>query len=68
LTKRFQTKRQYLASFLGRHSLFIDIMMNVPIIFYAAKATGDSELYNIAREHCKTTHRFLVRADGSTAH
>ena len=68
LAKRFQPNGRYLASFLGTHSLFIDIMMNVPIIFYAAKITGDSVLYQVAKEHCDTTRRCLVRADGSTAH
>src|SRR5262245_60779601 len=36
LAGRFQEKRQYLASFLGPHSLFIDIMMNVPLLYVAA--------------------------------
>jgi len=68
LAKRFQPKGQYLASFLGPHSLFIDIMMNVPVIFYAAKISGDQDLFNVARAHCDTTRRCIVREDGSTAH
>ena len=43
LAMRFQEKGQYLCSFVGPESLFIDIMMNVPIIFYAARETGDDE-------------------------
>jgi unsaturated chondroitin disaccharide hydrolase len=61
-------KGGYLASFLGPHSLFIDIMMNVPLIFWAANATGDEALREIAHEHCTTTARYLVRPNGSTAH
>ena len=53
---------------MGPESLFIDIMMNVPIIFYAAKATGDEDLYRIALDHCRTTERTIVRPDGWTAH
>ncbi len=68
LSLRFQPKGRYLCSFIGPHSLFIDIMMNVPLIFYAARQTGDSELYRIAAEHCRTTRDRLVREDGSTAH
>ncbi len=49
-------------------SLFIDIMMNVPIIFYAARETGDQALYDLAVAHCRTTERTLVRPDGGTAH
>jgi len=68
LSLRFQEKGQYLCSFLAEQSLFIDIMMNVGIIFYAAQQTGDLELYRRANQHCLTTRRFLVRGDGSTAH
>ena len=43
-------------------------MMNVPIIFYAARETGDKDLHELAAAHCRTTARTLVRPDGSTAH
>ncbi len=68
LAQRFQERGGYLCSFLGAESLFIDIMMNVGIIFYAAQQTGDPELDRIARTNCRTTRRCLVRGDGSTAH
>jgi unsaturated chondroitin disaccharide hydrolase len=61
-------KGGYLASFIGPGSLFIDVMMNVGIIFWAANATGDESLRNIALEHCRTTARHLVRPGGGTAH
>src|SRR5207249_5636679 len=61
-------KGGYLCSFLGPSSLFIDIMMNVDLVFWAARETGDENLFRVAREHCQTTARHLVRADGSTAH
>ncbi len=65
---RFQEKGQYLRSFLAQDSLFIDIMMNVGIVFYAAQQSGDRALESIALRHCLTTRRVLVRGDGSTAH
>ena len=65
---RFRENGQYLRSFVGENSIFIDIMMNVGIIFYAARETGDRRLRDIALRHCLTTRRFLVRGDGSTAH
>ncbi len=68
LALRFKEKGQYLSSFVAENSLFIDIMMNVGIIFYAAKQTQDVKLYRIANQHCLTTRRYLVRGDGSTAH
>lgn len=68
LAMRFMEKGRYLHSFLGQHSLFIDIMMNVPVIFYAAREANDGQLAEIARAHCQTTRERIVRADGSTAH
>ncbi len=68
LAMRFQEKGQYLCSFVASDSLFIDIMMNVPIIFYATRETGDAELNRIATAHCRTTRDCLVRENGSTAH
>lgn len=61
-------KGGYLASFVGPQSLFIDIMMNVGIILWAANATGDENLRDVALEHCRTTAKYLVRPDGGTAH
>lgn len=65
---RFKEKGEYLSSFIGPESLFIDIMMNVGIIFYAALRSGDRALFDIAQRHSLTTRRALVRGDGSTAH
>lgn len=68
LSLRFKEKGQYLHSFMADESLFIDIMMNVGIIFYAAQQTNDAELQLKAMQHCLTTRRYLVRGDGSTSH
>jgi unsaturated chondroitin disaccharide hydrolase len=68
LAMRFQERGQYLRSFVAPESLFIDIMMNVPLIFYAANETGDESLRRVAIAHCRTTRDTIVRSDGSTAH
>ena len=68
LALRYNEKGQFLRSFAAEDSLFIDIMMNVGIIFYAARELNDKKLRDIAVRHCLTTRRFLVRGDGSTAH
>jgi unsaturated chondroitin disaccharide hydrolase len=68
LGMRFMEKGQYLHSFIAPDSLFIDIMMNVGIVFYAAQQTGDDDLLRKAHQHCLTTRRYLLRGDGSTAH
>ncbi len=68
LSMRFQENGQYLCSFVSQDSLFIDIMMNVGIIFYAAQQKSDPELLRRAMQHSLTTRRYLVRGDGSTSH
>jgi unsaturated chondroitin disaccharide hydrolase len=68
LALRFKNKGQYLRSFVADESLFIDIMMNVGIIFYAAQQKRDADLWRIATQHCLTSRRYLVRGDGSTSH
>jgi len=68
MAMRYRPKGEYLHSFVAENSLFIDIMMNVGIVFYAALETRDAKLMNIALQHCLTTRRVLVRGDGSTAH
>ncbi|MCO6450591.1 MAG: glycoside hydrolase family 88 protein [Caldilineales bacterium] len=65
---RFKEKGQYLRSFVSDDSLFIDIMMNVGIVFYAAQQSGDADLLRKAHAHCLTTRRTIVRGDGSTSH
>jgi unsaturated chondroitin disaccharide hydrolase len=68
MSLRFKEKGQYLRSFVSEDSLFVDIMMNVGIIFYAALETGDPTLMDVAMRHTLTSRRVLVRGDGSTAH
>jgi unsaturated chondroitin disaccharide hydrolase len=65
---RYMERGRYFHSFLGVESVFIDIMMNVGIVFYAAQESADEGLNEKALAHCDTTRRFLVRGDGSTAH
>ena len=65
---RFKEKGGYLSSFVAPESLFIDIMMNVGIIFYAAQQTDDNALYQLTLQHCVTTRRHLIRGDGSASH
>ncbi len=68
LAMRFKEQGQFLRSFHGEDSIFIDIMMNVGVTFYAALQTHDTELMRIALQHCLTTRRTLCRGDGSTSH
>ncbi|HOW73168.1 MAG TPA: glycoside hydrolase family 88 protein [Phycisphaerae bacterium] len=68
LAKRFMPAGNYLRSFVAPDSLFVDIMMNVPVILLTAVETNDSELLDVGSKHCATSRRYLVRGDGSTSH
>ena len=68
LALRFKEKGEYLSSFMGPESLFIDIMANIGIIVYAAQRTGDQALLDVAIKHCLTSRKRLIRGDGSASH
>ncbi len=65
---RYNPAGKYLRSFVAPESCFIDIMMNIGIIYYAALESDNRDLLRKVNEHCLTTRRYLVRGDGSTAH
>jgi unsaturated chondroitin disaccharide hydrolase len=68
LAERFNQQGGFLRSFIAEDSIFIDIIMNIGVIYYAARETGDRTLRDIANRHALTTRKVLVRGDGSTAH
>ena len=55
----------YIYSFHGPQSLFIDIMMNIRLLFRAHQLGGDEDLYRKAATHARTTEKYLVRKSGS---
>jgi unsaturated chondroitin disaccharide hydrolase len=68
LAKRFNPHGRYIRSFIAPESTFVDIMMSVPLVIYAAQKSNDEALFNVGLQHCLTTRRYLVRGDGSTGH
>lgn len=55
----------YIYSFHGPQSLFIDIMMNIRLLFRAHQLGADKELFRKAVTHAKTTEKYLVRKQGA---
>ncbi len=55
----------YIYSFNGPQSLFIDIMMNIRLLFRAHELGGEDELYRKAVTHARTTEKYLVRKAGT---
>lgn len=46
----------------------IDTMMNLPLLWWAARKTKNEMALHAARSHVETTAQYLIRADGSTNH
>ncbi|MGI5423621.1 glycoside hydrolase family 88 protein [Streptomyces sp. CA-179760] len=46
----------------------IDTMMNLDLLAFASRQTGDAKYLDIAVEHARTTRRVFPRPDGSTPH
>lgn len=49
-------------------SAIVDIMMNLSLLWWAGKETGDPSYHDVARSHSERTTELHVRADGSTFH
>ena len=50
------------------HNTIVDNMMNLELLFWAAKNGGDQRLYDIAESHAKVTMNNLIRDDYSMFH
>lgn len=76
LAKRFRPKGGYIQAW-GRVNddtsdlaglAIIDTMMNLPLLFWAAEASGNEYYRQIAVTHADTTLRLFLRRDGSVYH
>lgn len=74
LAKRFNTKGNFIRAWgkLGTDDreglMIIDTMMNLELLFWAAKETGDYTLYNIAYKHAIICMNETVRKNYSSYH
>ncbi len=50
------------------YRLIIDCMLNIPLLYWAARTTGEKRFYDIAYNHAKTTMANIFRPDYSTYH
>ncbi len=53
---------------LWQYPVIIDNMMNLELLFWATKESGDSTFYNVALKHAETTMKNHFRPDYSTWH
>ena len=73
LTKRFNEKVGAIRSWdhsqeKWKFPVIIDNMMNLELLFWASRQTGDQQYYNIAVKHAETTLTNHYRADFSSYH
>ena len=73
LMKRFHEKGQFFQAWgkIGdkdNYRLIIDCLMNMPLLFWASKVTGDKKYAEKAQAHIKTAMENIVRDDNSTYH
>ncbi len=48
--------------------MIIDCLMNIPLLYWASRETGDPRFTHIAVSHAKTAQRYIAREDGSCNH
>lgn len=48
--------------------MIIDCMMNIPLLYWAAKEANDPRYMHVAFNHAKTAQQYVVRPDGSCNH
>lgn len=73
LLDRFQEKGQFFQAWgeLGaadNYRMIIDCLLNLPLLYWASKVTGDQRYEEKARAHTKTALRHLIRDDYSIYH
>jgi unsaturated chondroitin disaccharide hydrolase len=74
LATRFNRRGKYLQAWgpldhpLAKASTAIDTMMNLPLLWWASRATEEPEFADVARAHAATSARYYLRPDGSTYH
>lgn len=74
LLARFNPRGGYIQAWgplehpLARRSTAIDTMMNLPLLWWASRVTGDPRFADAARIHAATSARYYLRPDGSTYH
>lgn len=71
LSTRFNPKTGTIKSWdskPGDYLVIVDNMMNLELLFWATKVTGDSSFYNIAVTHANTTLKNHFRPDFSSYH
>lgn len=71
LASRYNLLGEYILAWNGAErngQIIIDCLMNLPLLYWATKETGDPRFSLIADKHARTASNYLIRADGSVNH
>lgn len=68
LAGRLNVKGKYLRAWNHGNYTIIDCMMNIPLLYWASRETGDERFRYIAELHADSTLKHHLREDGSVAH
>ncbi|MBO4432666.1 MAG: glycoside hydrolase family 88 protein [Clostridia bacterium] len=68
LAGRLNVKGRYLRAWNHGDYTIIDCMMNIPLLYWASRETGDERFKYIAELHADSTLKHHLREDGSVAH
>lgn len=70
LAARFNSSGNFIRAWNGDKLgwVIIDCMMNIPLLYWASRETGDPRYKYIAMSHADTTMKTHLRADGSSNH
>lgn len=73
LTRRYQEKGKFIQAWgpLGakdNYRLIIDCLLNVPLLYWAHRETGDQKYYDMAYNHYRSAANNVIRDDASTFH
>lgn len=71
LSSRFNIKGNYIVAWEGKERegwSIIDTMMNIPLLYWAAKESGYDRYRYIAMAHADKTMENVIRPDGSVVH
>ena len=66
--KSWDTERQRDHRGQWKYPVIVDNLMNLEMLFWAARHGGDTSWHALAERHARTSARAHVRPDGSTAH
>lgn len=71
LAARFNVQGNYIRAWNGENNAgwaIIDCLMNLPLLHWASRSTGDPRYKHVAIKHADTVLKHFYRPDGSVAH